>query len=472
MGANRSSGVTNSERILARFTGRSFLSLWSYPNLYRAPDKELCDVLVVFDDHVIIFSDKLCEFPEVALDLAWQRWHRRAIGKSIDQLLGAERWLRQYPDRVFLDRGCTERFPLPIPPSPKIHLVCIANGATERCKLELGEASGSLVQVAGETRGKPFLVNILQAGRVIHLLDEFTCPIVFGELDTAPDFIAYLSAKEELILGGRFSISCGEENTLAAYLMGAGQRLRPGFPTVEGLERHRAAFLTDLWGGLESQDNYQRLKERNRLSAAWDETIELIAREAIAEDMVQGNERGLAGHEERLRVLARTSRAERYQLSMILAGFLASPRPDGQFVLRAVQLNLRPDTIYAFAVVPESADPTHEQYRTRRRNILEAYCVSIKAAHPEVIHVVGIATEPPRADGRHSEDVGYLDARGWGPAEQAHAERTRRETGLYQQKNVVRLQENEYAALHLMPWQSRTRERNKNKRLRRERRKK
>jgi len=55
---NKSPGLTETERYLAKVCERTFLSLWSYPNLYREAGKELCDLLVVFDRHILIFSDK------------------------------------------------------------------------------------------------------------------------------------------------------------------------------------------------------------------------------------------------------------------------------------------------------------------------------------------------------------------------------------------------------------------------------
>ena len=65
----RADGVTNAERYLKRLCDKTFLSLWSYPSIYRdqgragkGDGKELCDLLVVFDNDIIIFSDKLCEF--------------------------------------------------------------------------------------------------------------------------------------------------------------------------------------------------------------------------------------------------------------------------------------------------------------------------------------------------------------------------------------------------------------------------
>lgn len=55
---HKSAGVNASEEKLCRLGYRTFLSLWSYPNLFQKHKlvKELCDLLVVFENHIIIFS--------------------------------------------------------------------------------------------------------------------------------------------------------------------------------------------------------------------------------------------------------------------------------------------------------------------------------------------------------------------------------------------------------------------------------
>ena len=71
--------------------------LWSYPSLYRdqgvndrGEGAEVCNLLVVFEHHAIVFSDKDCEFPDaVDTELAWRRWYKRAILKSAQQVWGA-----------------------------------------------------------------------------------------------------------------------------------------------------------------------------------------------------------------------------------------------------------------------------------------------------------------------------------------------------------------------------------------------
>ena len=117
---------TKTERYLNALARRSFLSLWSYPSPYRdqgvndrGEGAEVCDLLVVFENHVIVFSDKDCEFPDlVDTELAWRRWYKRAMLKSAQQVWGAERWIRSNPKRVFLDRACKRALPID-PPDPK-----------------------------------------------------------------------------------------------------------------------------------------------------------------------------------------------------------------------------------------------------------------------------------------------------------------------------------------------------------------
>jgi hypothetical protein len=97
---HRAEGVTAAERHLKRLADRSFLSLWSYSGVYRdqghsvkgGDGKEICDLLVVFENHVIIFSDKDCAFPNTGnLELDWSRWFKRAIQKSAEQTWGGRK---------------------------------------------------------------------------------------------------------------------------------------------------------------------------------------------------------------------------------------------------------------------------------------------------------------------------------------------------------------------------------------------
>lgn len=136
----KTEGVTASERYLAKLAEKSFLNLWSDPSPYRdqkphgtGDGKELCDLLVVCGNHVIIFSEKTIDWPSGDLDIAWRRWAKRAIRDSAKQTRGAERWISEFPKRVFLDRDCTKPFPIDIPPEDvrQVHRVVVAKGTRQ-----------------------------------------------------------------------------------------------------------------------------------------------------------------------------------------------------------------------------------------------------------------------------------------------------------------------------------------------------
>ena len=137
----KSEGLTASEQALAGLCDKSFLQLWSYPNLFRKPGKELTDLLVVFGDDVIVFSDKSCGYPNTGdADLDWSRWYRRSIADSAKQIEQAERCIRANPEKVFLDAKCLEKLPIDLPNAAdmRVHRICIALGSLDRAEAETG----------------------------------------------------------------------------------------------------------------------------------------------------------------------------------------------------------------------------------------------------------------------------------------------------------------------------------------------
>src|ERR1700680_460504 len=113
----RGIGFTPTERNLAALADKIFLNLWTYPNLFKTDGKELCDVLVVCGEDVLIFSDKNIGWPKGnEVGLSWSRWYRRAVDESVAQINGAARYLREHPDKLFLDASSKEKFPLSLPP--------------------------------------------------------------------------------------------------------------------------------------------------------------------------------------------------------------------------------------------------------------------------------------------------------------------------------------------------------------------
>jgi len=66
----KQTGETSTERALSKVLERCFFGLWSYTNLFtdhgkkgaNTTGKELCDLLVIFGNEIIIFSDKAVDY--------------------------------------------------------------------------------------------------------------------------------------------------------------------------------------------------------------------------------------------------------------------------------------------------------------------------------------------------------------------------------------------------------------------------
>jgi hypothetical protein len=262
-----SAGLTDAERSLAKLCRATFLSTWSYPNVHRAEQrpgggfiaKEVCDLLVVFEDHVVIFSDKDCVFPASGdIDKDWSRWYRRAIEKSAQQLYGAERVVRA-KEILYVDASLNTRIPLALaePAALKVHRVLVAHGACDRCRSALG-GSGTLMiapQIVGDAHltprsggGTPFAVGQINPAKgYVHVLDDAALVLLLRKLDTAADLIAYLSKKEALITSGRLGFAAGEEALLGWYLSDIGTDGEHDFVAPQGAPANSPIAVDESW---------------------------------------------------------------------------------------------------------------------------------------------------------------------------------------------------------------------------------
>lgn len=230
-------GTTPSERALASLARKAFLSLWSYPNVFtdegrasgKGDGKELCDLLVVFGNDVLLFSDKDCAFQSgVDVAVAWPRWYRSAIDKSARQLAGAEKFIKAFPKRVFLDKACQALLPVELPDASvaRYYLIAVTRGSHFAAREFFGGGSSGSVMLLTELVGKvghaqaPFHIGFpLESRRFVHVLDELTVDLLLGELDTVPDLVGYLKKKEEFLQQPGVIVSVpGEEELLARYM--------------------------------------------------------------------------------------------------------------------------------------------------------------------------------------------------------------------------------------------------------------
>jgi hypothetical protein len=442
---NPAVGVTASERYLGELCKRSFLSLWSYPGIFRdqgrpggkGDGKEVCDLLVVFENHIIVFSDKYCQFPNSGnLQKDWGRWYKRAIRDSAKQVWGAKRWIKEFPGSLFLDRGCKVRFPIPLPNPAKaiFHCIVVAHDASRRFR-ELFGGSGSLMltnDVVGDAHfDMPFMVGQVDPNKgYVHIFDDTALEIVMSTLDTITDFTAYLTKKEQFLTGNIGVVAAGEEELLSAYLRKLNASGEHDF-VIDG-NYDRVVFDEGLWKAFERRPERQAQIESDRISYAWDDLIEKFAFHLMTGTQYYTSGRQVSEQEIMFRFLARESRTRRRVLSESLHEVLERSLHSTRVLEARVMTPAGPgDPHYVFLFLKRKDGITDEKYRTVRMNLLAEYCAVTKLKLPEAVHIIGIASEaglPPQ----RSEDLIYLDASNWGPKDEAKAQKIQKELGILQ----------------------------------------
>ena len=406
------SGTTPTENELLHLARTTFLSLWSFPNVYTdegrrgasSDGKELCDLMIVFGDNVLLFSDKNCAFPPVAdLNLAWSRWYRRAVEKSGKQLAGAESWIRRFPGRVFLDAKCSERLPIELPPIERrrVHLIAVAHGASDAAikhwdSFAPGSNGTPILDthlIGRQHEDKPFSVGWpLTNKRFVHVFDGQTISLLLNELDTLSDFVDYLTKKQELFEKSdcEFLIT-GEEELLAAYLSGIDPKTKDHrFPTFP---KKHLVFLDDgNWSKLKDSAEYRARVEANKLSYLWDDLIEYQASHIMCGSSDFFAVAAPKGSEETvLRAMASEKRLKRRILGESIH-FLRSKANDLLRSTRSITDNHR-RRVYAMLALPYLPEQPHHEYRNYRQHLLYIYCEGAILQFPEAEEIVGIAFE-------------------------------------------------------------------------------
>lgn len=441
----RSSGFTASERYLQQLSDRTFLKLWTYPNTFRdrnkaagGDGKELCDLLVVCGDDVIIFSDKAIDWPDCdTLKLQWSRWYRRAVKKSVDQIRGAERWLRDYPDRVFLDAKCTRGLPveLPLIERRRVHGIAIVRGAYDACSRFFEGAEGSLTicsRIKGDKHTdtsdpdwRPFAIgDVDPEGPFVHVFDETALDRVMFEMDTITDFVDYLHARATAIRNEDLALCPGESELLAYYMQTESPADRPCFLKV--ISKAGGCDQVALWPGayedFVASGAYVRKKEADAVSYLWDELIGEFVEHIMAGSSVSifGDSPSASRAEPALRIMARERRLRRRALAEGLAGALreASGRRENRYA-RIAMPGVNDgggdrELAYVFMMLahPE-IEESEPNYRQVRVSMLETYCYAVLQDNRQIKRVVGIAMEKPDGSRGTSEDLLAVAVKEW-----------------------------------------------------------
>ncbi|MGV3696322.1 hypothetical protein [Flavobacterium sp.] len=229
--------MTPSEKYVSELCQKSFLPFWSFPNPIGKKNKELCDILIVCENTIIIISVKdITVSNHIDESINYERWVKKAIHNSVEQIYGAERYLETV-DEIFLsDRKTIIKLP---PKSSRIiHRIAIAFGSKDEYPLPDGNFGQGYVSV----------------------FDEKSTAVILSELDTITDFSSYLIAKEKFVFNKRVLIP-REVDFLAFYI-------QTGLEIPE--ETDVIASEQNLWDSYTETKDYLKWKDDILGSYIWD----------------------------------------------------------------------------------------------------------------------------------------------------------------------------------------------------------
>lgn len=354
--------MTPSEKFVAELCRKSFLPFWSFPNPLGKKGKELCDVFVVCENHIVIISVKditVSNHPDE--NIQYERWVKKAIHESADQIYGAERFLNSVDKILTKDRSRVIK--LPDKKQRIIHRIAIAFGSKPEFPIETGNF------------GKGF----------IHVLDERSTWIVLNELDTITDFTNYLIAKEKFIVDKTILIP-SEADFLALYLQ-------------TGLDLTYPADLitidADMWHDYQRSKEYSKWRREIQLRFIWDELIENMYEYQLNNHGKVSSER-MSELELSVRTINLEPRINRIELGIVL---------ENAFKKKVNARMIQPiaGSNHTYVLMPL----TDKNWEDKEKELIMRCCVA-RVENPEAEIVVGIALGKCLKGESHF-DVCYLE---------------------------------------------------------------
>ncbi|RDE18075.1 hypothetical protein DV711_18300 [Motiliproteus coralliicola] len=403
------SGFTDEEMFLNNLGANSFLRFWSWPNLFRdqgdsnsgGDGKEICDLTVVFEENVLLFSDKRIEFnKEKDVDVAWSRWARKAIGDSVKQINGARRWLEKHPDRVFVDKKCKYKIPVKVPEKNEIkfHNIVVCHGIEEVLASFNNEASFMFDNsIHGNTHWNknettPFCVGQIFEGDFVHVFNESTIELVLKEFNTTKDFTHYLSQREELLSSDKHIRVLSESDMIQLYYENFDEE--KGGRSIWPKELIEADSAVIDMGGIQrlyENPSFLAKKQEDKISYFWDDLIESFSFHVLNGSAEHISYEHPIEAEPSIRFMAATSRFERRILANAFKDFYEKAIP-GQRGTRVCLDPANQENAYVFCLVPRHHSfPSIDEYREVRRGMIQDYCAINKYLNRRIKSVFGIA---------------------------------------------------------------------------------
>lgn len=334
--------MTPSERYVANLCQKSFLPFWNFPNPVGKKNKELCDVLVVCGNYILIISVKDIRMSNHSDEnVRYERWVKKAIEDSAKQIYGAERFLKT-TDEVYA-KNRTNKISLPPKGERIIFRIAIAFGSDNTFPLPYGDFSQGFV----------------------HVFDEESTSILLSELDTITDFTKYLTDKVQFLKGKYFSMP-KESDFLAFYIQ-----------TSLDVDEKVDSIVSDggLWDSYIESEEYSEWQNLLPQSYIWDYMITQLHNYHITIETTDEHRNEL---EEAIRVINQESRINRIELGGILDN--AIQRNSSARMLRPLK-----DANHCYVFMPL----TSKNWEGKEKE-LELRCIVARMENPSVEKVIGI----------------------------------------------------------------------------------
>jgi hypothetical protein len=326
------------EEFVHSLAKKSFLEDWCYLNPKLPDGKELCDLLIIFEDIAIIWQIKDLKVNEAG------EYNNAKVEKNLRQLVGARRTLIEINQKIKLDNCRRGKEEIDTSEINKVFLISALLGE--------GEGFSAFYE---EYRNNN-----------IHTFTRCFSEVILNELDTISDFTKYIEDKENFLSVNRSIVLLGGEEELLAHYLSNDR-------SFNGMNDANMVLITEgSWNCFIKKPEYKKKNELNKISYCWD-------------GIINRAHEGTRNYEIVARELARTTRFERRILSeMFIDGWKAAHNAEEDLFRRITTVK---DITYCFLFMDD------DEPRERRREMLGAICMVARGIIKENKKVIGIATE-------------------------------------------------------------------------------
>lgn len=352
--------MTPSEKFVSELCKKSFLPFWSFLSPLGKKNNELCDVLVVCGNSIIIISIKDIQVTSHSDEnIQFERWRKKAILSSIDQIYGAESFIKKVNEIILSDK--ITKIKLPKHTDREIFRIAIAFGGKNDYPLNSGSFGGGFV----------------------HVFDEQSTFTVLNELDTITDFVNYLKAKEKFLSNKIVSVS-REVDFLAFYIDTSLELdFAPNYIVLEN----------GLWEDYIESDEYKDWQEEIQQSYIWDEIVSHLHKIHILE---KGNSEMMSDLEIATRIITMEPRINRIELGMVFIDTVKKK-------LRGRMIQPIKDSDHSYVIMPLS----NKNWEGKEKE-LQLRCLIARKENINTPKVIGIAIgKSPQNE--HIFDIAYFD---------------------------------------------------------------